>query len=42
MSTEFGFTMMDANLRIEEQQGLLRKLVTARIDLSKFTSNKAR
>ena len=42
MSTEFGFTMMDANQRIEEQQGTLRKLVTARIDLPLFTNAKAR
>jgi dTMP kinase len=42
MSTEFGFTMMDANQRIEEQQGLVRKLVAAKIDLPRFCSAKAR
>ena len=42
MSTEFGFTMMDANQRIEEQQGLVRKLVAAKIDLPRFCSAKTR
>ncbi len=40
MSTEFRFTIMDANQRIEEQQGLVRKLVSARIDLKRFAANK--
>jgi dTMP kinase len=42
MSTEFRFTIMDANQRIEEQQGLVRKLVSARIDLKRFAANKPR
>ena len=36
MSTEFQFTLMDANLRIEEQQGMMRRLLTSRIDLERF------
>lgn len=36
MSTEFGFLIMDANQRIEEQQGLVRRLVTSHIDLDRF------
>lgn len=36
MSTEFKFTIMDANCRIEEQQGMMRQLLTARIDLEQF------
>ena len=39
MSTESRFTIMDANQRIEEQQGLVRKLVSARIDLKRFAAN---
>ena len=39
MSTESRFTIMDANQRIEEQQGLVRKLVSARIDLERFAVN---
>jgi dTMP kinase len=42
MSTEFRFTIMDANQRIEEQQGLVRKLLTAKIELKKFAANQAR
>lgn len=42
MSTEFRFTIMDANQRIEEQQGLVRKLVSARIDLKRFAANTPR
>ena len=41
MSTEFRFTIMDANLRIEEQQGLVRKLLAAKVDIRKFTTRKA-
>jgi dTMP kinase len=40
MSTEFRFTIMDANQRIEEQQGLVRKLLTAKVDLKKFKAVK--
>lgn len=36
MSTEFQFTLMDANLRIEEQQGMMRRLLASRIDLDQF------
>ncbi len=36
MSTEFSFTLMDANQRIEEQQGMVRRLLAARIDLDQF------
>jgi dTMP kinase len=42
MSTEFRFTIMDANQRIEEQQGLVRKLVSTRIDLKRFAANPPR
>jgi hypothetical protein len=38
MSTEFNFVVMDANQRIEEQQGLVRRLVENRIDLPSFTA----
>ena len=38
MSTEFQFVVMDANQRIEEQQGLVRRLVENRIDLPSFTA----
>jgi len=40
MSTEFNFVVMDANQRIEEQQGLVRRLVETRIDLPTFTATK--
>lgn len=36
MSTEFKFTLVDANQRIEAQQTLVRKLVAERIDLDEF------
>lgn len=36
MTSEFNFVVMDANQRIEEQQGLVRKLVADKIDFSKF------
>lgn len=41
MSTEFHFTMIDANQRIEEQQGVLRRIVSARVDLKKYAPTKA-
>ncbi len=41
MSTEFHFTIMDANQRIEEQQGLVRKLLTSKVAIRKFTATKA-
>ncbi len=40
MSTEFNFTMIDANQRIEEQQGVVRGLVTANVDLKKYATPK--
>ena len=40
MSTEFHFTIMDANQRIEEQQGLVRRLLSAKVELQKFTAAK--
>ena len=36
MSTEFGFVVMDANQRIEEQQGIVRRLLGAQVDLDSF------
>ena len=36
MSTEFGFVVIDANQRIEEQQGIVRRLVGAQVDLDSF------
>lgn len=36
MSTEYQFRLIDANARIETQQSLVRKLVSAEIDLSAF------
>ncbi|HTI68488.1 MAG TPA: thymidylate kinase [Candidatus Limnocylindria bacterium] len=36
MTTEFNLLVVDANQRIEEQQGLVRKLVAARIGLDRF------
>jgi dTMP kinase len=40
MSNEFKFTVIDANQPIEVQQNLVRDLVSARVDLSKFASEK--
>ena len=39
MSTEFKFTVIDANESVEEQQNLVRDLLSNRIDLSRFKSN---
>src|SRR5881394_2421427 len=36
MSTEFDFTVIDANQRVETQQSLVRRLVSGRINLSKY------
>lgn len=41
MSTEFRFTLIDANQPIEAQQSLVRQLVAARIDLKAFTRESA-
>ncbi len=38
MSTEFDFTVIDANRLVEEQQSILRKIITSRIDLDMFRS----
>src|SRR5512132_3927151 len=40
MSTEFNFLVMDANQAIEPQQSIVRDLVAAKIDLSKFVAKK--
>ena len=40
MSTEFDFVVIDANQRIEEQQGLVRRLVESRIELDQFSADK--
>lgn len=39
LSTEFRFILMDGNQPIETQQTLVRKLVTARIDLQSFATD---
>ncbi|MSU61988.1 MAG: thymidylate kinase [Pedosphaera sp.] len=39
MSTEFDFLVIDANQQIEAQQMLVRRLVSARLDLSQFTAH---
>jgi len=39
MSTEFKFSVIDANQPVEAQQSVIRELVAARIDLSAFTVN---
>lgn len=41
MSTEFGFLVMDGNQRIEEQQGLVRRLVSSHVDLGHFRLTRA-
>ena len=38
MSTEFDFTLVDANRTIEEQQSLLRRILSARIRLEDYRS----
>lgn len=40
MSTEFDFTLVDANALVEEQQSILRKIAAARIDLNQFRGEK--
>lgn len=40
MSTEFRFVVMDANQRIEEQQGIVRRLVSAHVDLEGYRAAK--
>lgn len=41
MSTEFKFLVVDANQPIESQQSIVRDLVAAKIDLTKFVSHKS-
>jgi dTMP kinase len=36
MSKEFDFVVLDANQRVEVQQGLVRRLVSEHIDLARF------
>ena len=36
MSTEFNFFVMDANQRVEVQQGIVRQIVSQRVDLPRF------
>ena len=36
MSKEFNFVTMDANVNVEKQQVIVRKLVSEKIDLKKF------
>lgn len=36
MSTEFNFIVIDANQRVEAQQGIVRQLVRERVDLSRY------
>src|SRR2546425_12835214 len=40
MSTEFSFVVIDANHRVEEQQSLVRQLMSARIDMSQYVLTK--
>ena len=40
MSTEFNFTVIDANEAVETQQGVVRQLVSKRVDLSHFKHRK--
>ena len=39
MSAEFKFTVIDANQSVEDQQNLVRELLSDRIDLGKFKGN---
>jgi dTMP kinase len=41
MSTEFNFLVIDANEKVEVQQSTVRQLVSAKVDLSKFTGRSA-
>lgn len=41
MSTEFHFTIIDANQSIEAQQNVVRSLVAGKLDLGAFTRDKA-
>ena len=39
MSSEFKFTIIDANQSVEDQQNLVRELLSDRIDLGRFKGN---
>jgi dTMP kinase len=39
MSNEFKFTVIDANQSVEDQQNLVRELLSDRIDLGHFKGN---
>src|SRR3954471_11038814 len=39
MSTEFHFTVIDANQSVEEQQNIVRELISERVNLSQFKGN---
>src|SRR4029077_11372639 len=41
LSTEFNFTVIDANQAFEPQQSVVRELMAAKIDLAFFTANNA-
>ena len=41
MSTEFKFLVIDANQPIEAQQGMVRELIAARIDLASFSAEES-
>jgi hypothetical protein len=41
MSADFKFLIMDANQPIEEQQSIVRDLVTVKMDLTRFRLHKA-
>jgi hypothetical protein len=40
MSTEFNFTVIDANEPVETQQAVVRQLVSQRVDLSGYKRRK--
>ena len=40
MSTEFDFTVVDANRLVEEQQSVLRRIITSTIELNDFRSER--
>src|SRR3954468_8531172 len=39
MSTEFNFTVIDANQSVEEQQNIVRELISERVNLAQFKGN---
>lgn len=42
MSADFKFLIIDANCPVEEQQGIVRDLVAAKLDLEKFRTHRTR